>query len=136
MLNFSNQCFLVFVELIVDVAVVPDVVVAVVPDVDVAVVCVIIVPDVSVEVPDVIAEVAVIDEVPVVPEVAVSLAVIPVSVDAVSVLAFSSFLQPKAKSATARRATTVVAKDFFISSPKRCCTTGRECKPRALARAL
>jgi hypothetical protein len=37
-----------------------------------------------------------------------------VSVVTVSVLAFSSFLQPKAKSATATKAKIVIEKDFFI----------------------
>jgi hypothetical protein len=58
--------------------------------------------------------------VPVVPVAAVSVVIVelddvmPVSVAAVSVLTFSSFLQPTAKMAIANRATIVVTRDFFI----------------------
>jgi len=74
--------------------------------------------EVSVAVAPGIAEVdvppiAVVAEVSV-PAAAVSLEVTPVSLTAVSVFAFSSFLHPNANSATARRQTTVVAKDFLI----------------------
>jgi hypothetical protein len=104
------------------------VVVPVVPEVDVAVVPVVVVEvvavvaDVSVAVPEGIAEVAVLSVVDIVPAVeAVSVllvveALTPVSVAAVSVEAFSSFLQPTAKMATANRATRVTMRDFFIFS--------------------
>lgn len=102
--------------------VVPLVVVDVVPEVLVAVVAVVIVPDVSVEVPAGIAEVEVEDEVSVDIVEAVSVAIVPdvsdeltaVSVAAVSVLAASSFLQPKAKRVTATRASRVTSRDFFM----------------------
>ena len=92
---------------IVLVPVVPDVVVWVVPVVDVAFVCVVIVPDVSVEVPDGIAEVAlepVVAAVSVIAEPVVSLLV---------VFSLVSFLQPTAKTTSARMQRT--AKLFFIS---------------------
>jgi hypothetical protein len=64
-------------------------------------------------------DVSVVDIVPVVPVAAVSVAaavvvVADVSDVAVSVLTFSSFLQPTAKIATAKRAIRVVTKDFFM----------------------
>jgi hypothetical protein len=92
---------------IVDVPVVPEVVVAVVSVVIVPVVSVdvAIVPDVSVEVAEPIAAVSV--------ELAlVSVDIAAVSVPAVSMLVFSSFLQPKANSA--RAATIRSAVIFFI----------------------
>jgi hypothetical protein len=66
--------------------------------------------------------VSVVDIVPVVPVVAVSVAIVddvvvavmPVSVAAVSVFAFSCFLQPSAKIATATIAMRVITRDFFI----------------------
>jgi hypothetical protein len=114
-------------EPIVVVPVVPEVVVAVTPEVVVAVVSVFIVPDVSVIVPlgmaevevaEPIAPLSVVDIVPVVPVAAVSVDIVlldetPVSVAAVSVFAFSSFLQPTAKMATAKRAIRVRV-SFFI----------------------
>lgn len=108
---------------IVDVPVVLDVLVAVVPEVVVAVVAVVIVPDVSVIVPDGIADVLVIEPVvsvvviePVV-SVVETVELIAVSVVAVSVFTFSSFLQPNANSVTATSAISVIITDFFISSP-------------------
>jgi len=64
-------------------------------------------------------DVSVVDIVPVVPVAAVSVetavvVVADVSDVAVSVLTFSSFLQPTAKIATAKRAIRVVTRDFFI----------------------
>jgi hypothetical protein len=88
------------------VPVVPDVsdmvvpVVEVVPDV----------PDMVVLVVAVVADVAV--SVAIVEDVVVD--VMPVSVAAVSVLAFSCFLQPTAKIATATSAMMVITRDFFI----------------------
>jgi hypothetical protein len=77
------------------------------------------VPLVSVDVMPVplVADISVVDIVPVVDEVSVVdiVLVIPVSDAAVSVLAFSSFLQPNAKIATARRERNVSVRDFFIS---------------------
>jgi hypothetical protein len=76
------------------------------------------VPLVSVDVMPVplVADVSVDDIVPVVDEVldVDIVLVIPVSVAAVSV-AFSSFLQPNAKMATARSEKSVSVRDFFIS---------------------
>lgn len=63
-------------------------------------------------------DVSVVDIVPVVPVAAVSVAEVTVVDDvsdvAVSVLTFSSFLQPTAKIATAKRAIRVITRDFFI----------------------
>ena len=91
----------------VDVPVVPEVVVWVVPVVDVAFVCVTMVPDVSVELPAGIADVAL---EPVV--AAVSVIAVPV-VSLLVVFSFVSFLQPNAKTTSARKQRT--AKLFFIS---------------------
>jgi hypothetical protein len=97
-------------------------VVVVVPVVDVIMVLVVaLVPvvsvDIAVPIVAVVTEVSVVD---IVPDVSVAMVsdvlvdVIPVSVAAVSVLAVSSFLQPKAKIATATRAMRVNKRDFFI----------------------
>lgn len=124
-----DQCFLVVVFFvwvieppIVVVPVVPDVVVAVVPVVLVALVSVSIVPDVSVDEPAGIADVAVEPLVPVVlliavPDESVVDIVDDVSLDAAAVsvtLVFSSFLQAKANSASAR--TIRIASDLFIQT--------------------
>jgi hypothetical protein len=110
-LQIANQCFLV--DEVVVVPVVPEVVVAVVPLVDVAVVEVMAVPEVSVAVPLGRAEVEV-------PELVVSVAIVPVVVDvsvadvdvvsvaaaAVSVLLLLvSLLQAKPKTLSARTVT-------------------------------
>jgi len=103
------------------VLVVPEVDVAVVPDVVVAVVAV--VDDVSVTVPAGIADVLVLIE-PVVSVVVIEPVVsvvtvvelMAVSVVAVSVLTFSSFLQPNANIVIATRAIRVIKTDFFIKS--------------------
>jgi hypothetical protein len=108
-------------EVVVDA--VPEVVVAVVSVFIVLAVSVALAADVVVVPAEPIAPVSVVvTVVPVVPVVSVAelvVAAAPVSaavvVPPVSVFAFSSFLQPTAKIATAKRATRVTMRDFFIS---------------------
>jgi hypothetical protein len=76
-------------------------------------------PVVAVAVVPEVPAVSVVVMVPVVPVAAVSVELAPVvlmavSVAAVSVFTFSSFLQPRAKIETASRAMIVRARDFFI----------------------
>ncbi len=126
-MNRERAYFLPFFSCLVSffVSIVP--VVAVVPvaavSVEVMPVPVVPVAAVSVEVMPVpvvaVAAVSVVDIVPVVPVAAVSLAgaelETDVSVVAVSVFVFSSFLQLTANRATAKSAIRVITRDFFIS---------------------
>jgi hypothetical protein len=114
----------VVVELLPEVAVVPDVVVAVVPEVEVAVVAV--VAEVSVIVPPGMAEVLVPAEVSVIVDAPVSVIVAPVSVMVtdVSLLMLSSFLHETAKSTRARTAR--IAKVFFITHSSLICDVLRK----------
>jgi hypothetical protein len=88
--------------------------------VDVAVPLVSVIPVIDVSVVDIVpvmpvADVSVADIVAVVPIVSVAV-VIAVSVAAVSVLVFSSFLQPAAKTPARKRAKSVRMNDFFMAA--------------------